>query len=98
MMCLGGKFRPRLVADLERVAKPFVVTSSVRTPLRSAEHCRNGGAHFYGTDAAVGIASPPQAEQVADGPELRHRDRPRVLGKELVGDERAVGAASDSRR
>jgi len=69
MMFSANIFRARLVADFERVAKPRVVTSRVRSPLRSSKALvRHRRAHLDDADGAARNGLPRgEAEQVANG-------------------------------
>ncbi len=94
---LGENLRPRLVADLERVAKS-PGGQQQRPHAFALQECigGNGGAHFYGTDAAGrDRLARLQAEQVADALNRGIAICAGVLGEQLVGDERAVGATAD---
>src|SRR5262249_55299975 len=93
----GEDFRPRLVADAQRVAEPF--GHEQERALALALEQGVGGdrrAHLDGADATRGdrrIAC--KAEQVADAVDGGVAIGFRILRQELVGDQRAVRAAAD---
>jgi len=93
----GENLRPRLVADLERVAE--TLRGEQERALALALQQRIGGdrgAHFHradltGRDRRAGR----KAEQVADALHRRVAIGFRILGQQLVGDQRAVRPSRD---
>ena len=78
-------------------AKPRVITSAVRSPVRSSSALvATVVPIFTASIAPAGIGAPgAQAEQLADAVHRRVAIALRVLGQQLVRDERAVRPARD---
>jgi hypothetical protein len=93
----GEDLRPRLVADLERVAE--ALGDEEQRAVTFALQQRIGGdrsAHFHGTDhARRDRLLRRKAEQIADALHGGIAIGLGILGQKLVGDERAVGPPSD---
>ena len=94
---LGEDLRPRLVADAQRVAEALGGDSSVRSPLRSSSALVATVVPIFTAPIAPGgIGSPGlQAEQVADALHGGVAIGLRILGQELVRDQRAVRPPPD---
>src|SRR5262249_8898818 len=93
----GENLRPRLVADLERVAE--TLGGDQQRALALAFEQRIGGdrgAHLHGANQPRGDRrAPRQAQQVAEALHGGVAVRLGVLGEELVRDQRAVRLAAD---
>ena len=89
MMSLREDVRPRLVADLERVAETLVMSSSVRSPLRSSSALvATVVPIFTAPICPAGIGSPgARPSSVADALHRRVAIGFRIFGQKFVRDE-----------